>query len=119
MSIPANLQSEASFLQSQVTANTPLANAPQAQIRAMQLNATQLVADTDTALSAAATLPNGNPPPGVAPLVTGTLDTWQAPVAVLAIIAGVNATYTSAQNQSDIALFRGIVGRVLSNLNQL
>lgn len=103
MSIPANITAEIAFLQSQVTQNAPLTSAPRAQVVAMQLNAKQLVADTDAALTAAA----------------GTLDTWTSPVGAAQIIAGIQAISTSAQNQSDIALCRGIVGRVASNLDQL
>lgn len=103
MSIPANITAEIAFLQSQVKQNKPLTSAPRAQVVAMKLNAAQLVADTDAALLAAA----------------GTLDTWTTPVGVAQIISGIEAISASATNQSDIALCRGIVGRVASNINQL
>lgn len=119
MSIPQNILDEASFLQSQVTANNPLQSAPRANVTAMQLNAAQLVIDTDAALANAATLPVAPVPPGVQPDVTGTLDTWIAPVDAQSIIDGVTASFYAAQNSSDVCLFRGVVGRVASNLDQL
>lgn len=103
MTLPANISSEISVLQTQVTANAPLASAPRAAILAMQLNADELVADTDTALVAAA----------------GALDTWQAPTDPAAIICGILGLEADAENQTSLADCRGVVGRVASNLNQL
>jgi hypothetical protein len=101
--IPAALQSAATFLQNQVTQNQPLTSAPAPQITAMQLNAANLVVNGDAALLAAA----------------GALDTFTAPVGAIPIIQGVIGLAISAQNQSDLALFCGIVGRVNLNLAQL
>jgi hypothetical protein len=101
--IPASLQAAATFLQTQVAQNTPLTSAPQAQVTAMQLNADNLITAADLALLAAA----------------GQLDTFTAPVGAIPIIQGVVALAQAAQNQRDIALFAGIVGRVALNLAQL
>jgi hypothetical protein len=103
MSIPANILAELSNLQAQVTAATPLAQASRATVKAMQLNAAQLVSDVQSALIA----------PG------NTLDLWTAPTDPAAIAAGISGLLTASQDQSSLALMRGVVGRAAANLNQL
>jgi hypothetical protein len=102
MSIPANITSELTFLENQVTAAKPLANAPYATVKAMQLNAGNLVNDIQTALTA-----------------TSTLDTWVAPIDAPTMVTGFDAIVTAAQDQSTLSLMRGVVGRAASNLDQL
>lgn len=102
MSIPANITSEMAFLQAQVNAASPLNAAPRATIAAIKLNAAKLVNDVQAALVAA-----------------NTLDTWTAPVDAGAIISGVLSVSQVAQDQNKLALMRGIVGRVASNVDQI
>lgn len=101
MSISANIITEITFLESQVQQYTPLANAPHAAIVAMQLNAAKLVSDVQAALVA-----------------TSLLDTYVAAVDQVTIISGVLTVFTAADDQANLALKRGIVGRVASNLDQ-
>jgi hypothetical protein len=101
MSIPSNIMEELANLQAQVQAATPLNNAPFPTIRAMQLNAGQLVSDIQTALTA-----------------TSVLDTWTAPSDPVSIVAGFNSVVTAGDDQSDLSLMRGVVGRVASNLDE-
>lgn len=103
MSIPSNVTAELANLQAQVAANTPLANAPRATITAMQLNAAQLVSDIDAAIISSA----------------GALDTWTAPVDPVAIACGIQGLLENAQDESNLALMGGVVGRATSNLYQL
>jgi hypothetical protein len=114
MSIPANITSELASLQAQVTAATPLKNAPFATIKALQLNAGNLVNDVQTALTTTTLVPN---------IVLTTdallLDTWLAPPDAISMVAGVLTVLTAAQNQQQLSLMRGVVGRVASNLDQL
>jgi hypothetical protein len=102
MSIPANITTELAFLQAQVKAATPLANAPFTTIKAMQLNAGNLVADIQTALTA-----------------KSTLDTFAAPVDPISMINGFQLVVTAGQDQNKLSLLRGVSGRVAANLNQL
>lgn len=102
MSIPGNITAELANLQSQVAAATPLANAPFSTIKALQLNAGNLVNDIQTAL----TVPN-------------KLDTWVPPVDPISMVNGFDAVVTAAQDQSNLSLMRGVVGRAASNLDQL
>lgn len=103
MSIPANITTELASLQAQVSAAQPLSGASQATKTAIKLNAAKLVSDVQSALVA----PNN------------TLDTWVAPADSPAIIAGVVGLLGASQDQSKLALMRGIVGRATSNLDQL
>lgn len=100
--IPAKITNELTSLQAQVAAALPLNNAPFATIKALQLNAGNLVADMQTALNAAS-----------------VLDTWVAPPDAISMVNGFNAAVTAAADQGNLALMRGLVGRVTSNLDQL
>ena len=102
MSIPSNVATEWASLQAQVAAASPLANAPFPTIRALQLNAGNLVADVQTALTA-----------------SSLLDTWSPTIDPGVIISGFAGVVTAAQDQSNLALMRGVAGRVASNLDQL
>lgn len=102
MSIPSNIVTELAELQAQVQAATPLGNASYATIKAMQLNAGNLVNDIATALAE-----------------TSTLDTWSAPTDAPSIISGFDGIVTANDDQSNLALQGGIVGRVSLNLDQL
>lgn len=101
--IPAKITTELASLQAQVIAATPLAAAPRAAILAIQLNAAQLVSDIQSTLVA----PNN------------TLDTFVPPADPVAIVNGVLGLLTASQDQSNLALMRGVVGRATSNLDQL
>jgi hypothetical protein len=101
--IPQNVTDALTSLQSQVTAAAPLTAASQPTITAIKLNSQALVTTVDTALAGAA----------------GQLDTWQAPTDVDQIIAGVLALTTAATDQANLAVMRGLVGRVASNVDQL
>jgi hypothetical protein len=103
MTVPANITAELTSLQAQVSAASPLTSASRATVTALQLNATQLVGDVQAALVA----PNN------------TLDTWVIPVDPVAIINGIEGLVTASQDQSNLALMRGLTGRVASNLDQL
>lgn len=114
MSIPANITTELTSLQAQVAAATPLNNAPFSTIKALQLNAGNLVSDIQTALTTTTLIPNI-----VLTTDTGWLDPWVAPLDPISIIAGVNNVVVAAQNQNELSLMRGVVGRAASNLSQL
>lgn len=114
MSIPTNITTELASLESQVKAATPLNNAPFATIKAMQLNASNLVNDVQTALTTTELVPNI-----IFTTDTTLLDDWAPPVDPVSMIAGVLNLLTSAQNQQQLSLMRGVVGRVASNLDQL
>lgn len=102
MSIPANITAELADLQGQVAAAVPLANAPLATKRAIQLNAANLLADIQSTLVA-----------------RNTLDTWQAPGDAPSMVVEFDAVVTAGDDQSTLALMRGVVGRATSNLDQL
>lgn len=112
--IPSNITTELASLQAQVKAATPLNNAPFATVKAMQLNAANLVNDVQFALTTITLIPN---------IVLTTesllLDTWVPPPDPISMVAGFNAVVTAADDQSDLSLMRGVVGRVASNLDQL
>lgn len=112
--IPTSITDALTSLQAQVVASSPLVNAPFSQIIAMQLNASALVAMIQTALTTTTLIPN-------IVLTTDSvlLDTWAAPVDPITIVNGVNNVITSAQNQNQLSLMRGIVGRATSNLDQI
>lgn len=114
MTIPTNITTELANLQAQVKAATPLSNAPFATIKAMQLNAGNLVADIQSALTTTKLIPN-------IVLTTDSvlLDTWVAPVDPVSMVTGFNAVVVAGNNQNDLSLKRGVVGRVASNLDQL
>lgn len=102
MSIPSAIVNQLSFLQSQVTANQPLASASRATMAAIKLNAAKLVADIETAL-----------------IAKGALDGWDAPADPISIVAGFNAIVVEADDRSNLCLMRGVTGRAVSNLNQI
>jgi len=102
MTIPANITTELKSLQAQVSAATPLANASLATIKAIQLNVGSLVNNIQTALMA-----------------TSTLDTWVAPNDPVSLVNGFDAVVAVAQDQGNLSLMRGVVGRAASNLDQL
>lgn len=102
MSIPSNITTELTDLEAQVQAASPLASASYATVKAMQLNAGNLVNDIQTALTA-----------------TNVLDTWAAPIDPISIIAGFQTVATAGDDQSNLALMRGVVGRATANLEQL
>jgi hypothetical protein len=101
--IPANVTTALNSLQTQVAAASPLEKASTPTITALQLNADALVTLIDNALTAAA----------------DGLDSWIAPSEVLNIISGVLTSQTAAIDQSNLALMRGVCGRVAANLDQL
>ncbi|SHG92023.1 hypothetical protein [Bradyrhizobium erythrophlei] len=103
MSIPTNITTELTNLQAQVAAAAPLASASRATVLAIKLNAAQLVTDVQSALVA----PNN------------MLDTWTAPPDPPAMIAGIEGLLAASQDQSNLALMRGVTGRAASNLEQL
>jgi hypothetical protein len=102
MTIPANITSELQNLQDQVAAATPLNNASFATIKAMQLNALNLVNDIQTALTA-----------------SSLLDTWMPPTDPVALVSGFNTVVVAGNDQNNLSLMRGVVGRATSNLDQL
>src|SRR5262245_5498911 len=114
MSIPASVTNALAALQAQVSAALPLETASRPTIQAIQLNAASLVSQVDTALANAATLSKSGTLG-----VTATIDTWVAPVAPEDIITGVTSMLTSVIDQWKLAVMRGLVGRVASNLDQL
>lgn len=103
MTLPANITAEIASLQAQVKAAGALNAAPRATVQAIKLNAAQLVADTQAAL--------------VAP--HNMLDTWVPPVDPAAIVTGILSVAQASEDQSDLAVTRGIVGRVASNVDQV
>lgn len=103
MSVPANVLSELSALQTQVAAAKPLQSAPYATIKAIQLNAQNLVADIDAAVIS----------------TMGSLDTWTAPTDPDLMVSGVLSLLQNAVDQTALTNMRGFVGRATSNLDQL
>lgn len=103
MTIPASIFTALTSLEAQVAAASPLVNAPFSTIVALQLNAANLVASVQTTLTATPNL----------------LDTWVSPTDALSIISGVLNLTSIAEDQSNLSLMRGVVGRAASNLDQL
>jgi len=105
MAIPQAIQTDIAFLQNQVAANQPLAEAPHPNIVAMQLNATALVNEVEMAQYSLA----------------GALDTytWTPGDDPAVITAAVMGLRQSGIDEANIALIRAVVGRVKSNLDQL
>lgn len=101
--IPASITTALASLVSQVAAANPLVLAPRATILAIQLNAAALVSNIQSTLVA----PNN------------TLDTFVPPTDPVAIANGVLGLLTASQDQSNLSLMRGVVGRATSNLDQL
>ena len=102
MAIPASIQAQIAALSTAFNAATPLAGAPRASVKALQVNAGALVAAVDSALLSAA----------------GALDTFAPASDVSATVDELAALLVAAQNQSDLAALRGVVGRIASNLDQ-
>lgn len=102
MSISSAIISAYQNLQAQITAATPLLNAPRPSLTAIKLNAANLVASVQSALTA----------PSV-------LDTWTAPSDPPSMVAGFQGVVTAAQDQSNLSVMRGVLGRVASNLDQI
>lgn len=96
------IQDELVELEAQVVAATPLENASTPTVKAIQLNAVNLTADLQAALVA-----------------TGTLDSWDAPIDAPTIISMYNDIVTQGTDEATLALLRGIIGRVTSNVDQL
>lgn len=113
MTIPANITTELASLEAQIAIATPLANTSHSNLVAIQLNAINLTADIQTALTTT-TLTN------LIPTTDSTLlDGWKPPDDAVTIVAGVLNILTASQNQQQLALLRGVVGRATSNLNQI
>ena|SRR5258708_4075738 len=112
--IPAAITTALTSLQAQVVAASPLANASNSTIVALQLNAGNLVISIQNALTTTTLIPN-------IILTTDSilLDTWVAMVDPITIVNGVNNVVGSAENQNNLSLMRGVVGRATSNLDQL
>ena len=103
MTISATITTELADLQAQLAAATPLTQAGHASVVAIKLNAGQLLNDVQSALIAPANL----------------LDTWTAPSDAPAMASGLLGVLDAAEDQSALALARGQIGRVVSNLNQV
>lgn len=101
--IPASITTALASLVAQVAAANPLVSAPRATILAIQLNAASLVSNIQSTLVA----PNN------------TLDTFVPPADPVAIIHGIWGLRHAADDQSNLSLMRGVVGRATSNLDQL
>lgn len=112
--IPAKIASDLASLEAQVQAAQPLANASQETITALQLNAGNLVASIQNALTTTKLIPN-------VIFITDNilLDTYTATIDPVTIVKDVVNILTSAQNQSQLSLMRGVVGRATSNLDQI
>lgn len=102
MAISSSITTALQSLINQVAAAKPVASASQPTRTALKLNAANLVASIQSAL--------------VAPSL---LDTWVAPIDAPSIVAGVLQLVSAAQDQSNMSVMRGTVGRVASNLDQL
>jgi hypothetical protein len=96
------IQDALAELQAQVIAASPLENAATADVKAIQLNAVDLTEALQEALVA-----------------TGTLDSWSAPTDAPTIIGGYDDIVTQATDEATLALMRGVLGRVTSNVEQL
>lgn len=112
--IPTSVTTALASLQAQIQAALPLDAAKRPTIQALQLNAAALVNSIDVALANASTLSNSGKIG-----VVDAIDTWDAPADPEGIIAGVNAMMVSATDQWNLAVMRGLVGRVATNLDQL
>lgn len=113
MTIPSNITIELANLEAQVALASPLAKTPHSNLVAMQLNAANLTADIQTALTTTV-LSN------LIPSTDSTLlDGWVPPADAVTITVGVLNILTASQNQEQLSLLRGIVGRATSNLNQI
>lgn len=111
--IPANITIALASLEAQVAAASPLASAPHSALVAAQLNASNLVNMIQTALTTTLT--------SNIILTTDSvlLDTWVPPIDSISIINGILNVLVSSQNQNQLSLIRGVVGRATSNLDQL
>lgn len=102
MTIPTSITTALSSLETQVASATPLANAGNATITALQLNTANLVASIQSTL----TLPS-------------QLDSWTSTSDPAQMIVGVLDLSVVADDQANLSLMRGVVGRAASNLDQL
>lgn len=114
MTIPTKITIALESLEAQVAAAQPLSDASQATITALQLNAGNLVAGIQDALTTTTLIPNV-----VASTDSILLDTYVAPIDAITIIQGVLDILVAAQNQNQLSLMRGVVGRAASNLDQI
>lgn len=114
MTIPSNISIALTSLEAQVTAAAPLENANHSTVVALQLNVANLVTSIQTALTTTTLIPNI-----VASTDTTLLDGWIAPPDPLSIVVGVLKMMVAANNQNELSLMRGVVGRAASNLDQL
>lgn len=111
--IPEKITTELVSLEAQVEAATPLINTPHSNLVSIQLNAINLTADIQTALTTT-TLSN------IIPTTDSTLlDGWVPPADAVSIAAGFLTVSIAAQNQEQLSLLRGVVGRATSNLVQV
>lgn len=112
--ISAAIFAALSSLQAQVIAAGVLEAAPRSTVIALQLNAANLVTMVQQALVGGAVTATG------ASTTTGVvLDTPITDTDAVAIINDVLNVAQVSYDQRDLALMRGLVGRVASNLNQL
>ncbi len=103
MSVPANITTELTALQAQVTAASPLQSASFATLKALQLNSEQLETDTTIALYDAA----------------GQLDTWVAPRNVIGIISGFQGAVGSALDEWRLLDMLSVISRANLNVSLL
>jgi hypothetical protein len=102
MSIPSTITDALESLEAQVTAAQPLVNASQATRTALKLNAAALVDSIQETLTE-----------------TSLLDTWAATADVKTIVSGVLSVVDASNDQQTLSLWRGVTGRVVSNLDML
>jgi len=105
MTIPQSIADQFAFIQAQINAAIPLTAASHATVVALQLNAVNLVNACEQAQGTLA----------------GGLDTYvwtpgDDPAAITSAIQGLNM---NGNDEANIALLRGLAGRMASNLNQL
>lgn len=104
MTIPVAVTTQLAALQAAFVAASPIDTAAtRSQILGLQFQATQLVAALDVALPAAA----------------GALNTFVAPAMPHDMAAGVLGLLAATQDQIVLADLRGVMGRALSNLEQV
>lgn len=104
MTIPAAVATQLTALQAAFTAASPIdTTATRPQILGLQFRAVQLVNSLDAAIPAAA----------------GALDTFTAPAMPQDMAAGVLGLLAATQAQVVLADMRGVIGRALSNLEQV
>jgi hypothetical protein len=103
MTIAPQIFTDLTNLEAQVSAATPLANASHSTIVALQLNATNLLTEIQAALVATPNL----------------LDTYTAPNDPATMVSGYLGVLAIAQDQNNLSLMRGVVGRATSNLEQI